>query len=234
MAHWRRLHGDLRPSGLVRAWVHGMHVLAATPVVRPIPPDVLSAAGVAVAGAAIAAAAGGGRWPLLAALLVVLVGILDGLDGAVALVTGRVRPLGAVIDAMCDRLADLALVAVLLALGAPAGWCAAAAGSVLLHEYLRSRAQAAGMSGIGALTVAERPTRLALVAVACVGAGSWPAGTPGTGWDWATVSAVAWVAVGAVGLAQLCVGVARTLPAARPAGSRPRSGGPDEIGDDAG
>lgn len=234
MGGWQQLHGDLAPSALVRAWVYGMQVLARTPVVRPIPPDVLSVAGVAVAGAAVAAAAGGERWPLLAASLVVLVGILDGLDGAVALATGRVRPLGAVIDAVCDRLADLALVAVLLVLGAPAPWCAAAGGSVLLHEYLRSRAQACGMPGIGALTVAERPTRLALVAVACVGVGSWPAGTPWTGWDWATVSAVAWVAVGAVGLAQLCVGVARTMPAARPSTSRPHSRGPDEVGDDAG
>jgi CDP-diacylglycerol--glycerol-3-phosphate 3-phosphatidyltransferase len=62
------------------------------------------------------------------------------------------------------------------------------------------------------VTVAERPTRLALVAVACLGAGALPAGTPLTGWDWAGVCAVAWVAVGVVGLVQLGVGVARTIP----------------------
>jgi hypothetical protein len=99
-----------------------------------------------------------------------------------------------------------------------------AAALVLLHEYLRSRAQAAGMEGVGALTVAERPTRLALVTVACLGAAVLPAGTPGTGWGWASVTAVGWVVVGVVGLAQLGLGVARSL----------RSGGSDQVGDDPG
>ena len=43
-----------------------------------------------------------------------------------------------------------------------------------------------------------------------------PAGTPWTGWAWATVSAVAWVVVGVVGLAHLAVGVRRTTPARFP------------------
>ena len=75
---------------------------ATGPVAR-VSPDALSVTGVAVAGAAALVAGAGGRWPLLAAVLVVLVGVLDGLDGAVALHTGRARPLGAVVDAMADR-----------------------------------------------------------------------------------------------------------------------------------
>ena len=110
--------------------------------------------------ARLAVAAQGGRWPLAAAALVVLAGVLDGLDGAVALHTGRARPLGAVVDAVADRLGDLLLVATLAVLGAPPAWCVAAAALTMLHEYLRARAGAAGMPGVGALTVAERPTRL--------------------------------------------------------------------------
>lgn len=209
---WSALHGGIRPSAVVRAWLHGVQRLAATGPVSRVPPDAISAAGVAAAGGALLAAGAGGRWPLVAALLVVLTGVLDGLDGAVALHTGRARPLGAVVDAMADRAGDLLLVGALVVLGAPQPWCLAAGVLVLLHEYLRARAGAAGMPGPGAVTVAERPTRLVLVAVACLGAGLLPAGTPLTGWNWATVSAVAWTVVGGVGLAHLAVGVVRSTP----------------------
>jgi CDP-diacylglycerol--glycerol-3-phosphate 3-phosphatidyltransferase len=206
---WAALHGGLTPSAPVRVWLGAVQRLAAVGPVARIPPDALSAAGVvAAAGAALVA----GRLPLLTAVLVVLVGVLDGLDGAVALHTGRARPLGAVVDAVADRIGDLLLAAVLAVLGALPAWCAAAAALTLLHEYLRARANAAGMRGPGAVTVAERPVRLVLVAVAGLGAGVLPGGTPWTGWDWATVSAVGWVVVGVVGLVHLGVGVVRTTP----------------------
>jgi phosphatidylglycerophosphate synthase len=213
---WAVLHGGLTPSAPVRVWLHGVQRLAAAGPVARVPPDALSAAGVAAAAAACGTAAAGGAWPLLTAVLVVLVGVLDGLDGAVALHTGRARPLGAVVDAVADRLGDLLLAATLAVLGAPPSWCAAAAALTLLHEYLRARANAAGMPGAGAVTVAERPTRLALVGVAAAGTAVLPGGTPGTGWGWATVCAVGWVAVGAVGLVHLAVGVARTVPRSFP------------------
>jgi phosphatidylglycerophosphate synthase len=218
---WAVLHGGLAPSAPVRVWLRGVQWLAAAGPVARVPPDALSVAGVAVGAAALGVATAGGRWPLLAAVLVVLVGVLDGLDGAVALHTGRARPLGAVVDALADRVGDLLLVATLAVLGAPLPWCLAAAALTSLHEYLRARAGAAGMVGVGAVTVAERPTRLVLVAVACLGAGSLPAGTPVFGWGWATVSAVAWVVVGAVGLVHLAVGVARTTPRAFPSPGDP-------------
>lgn len=209
---WAALHGGIAPSLPVRVWLGGIQRLARTGPVARVHPDVLSAAGVVAAVAALLAATGGGRWPVLTVALIALVGVLDGLDGAVAVATGRARPLGAVVDAVADRLGDLLLAATLLVLGAPASACAAAAALTLLHEYLRARANAAGMPGPGAVTVAERPTRLALVAVAALGAATAPDGTPWTGWDWATVSAVAWVAVGVIGFAHLTVGVVRAIP----------------------
>lgn len=211
---WSELHGGMRPSPLVRGWLRFVHAVAAWPVVSRTPPDVLSASGVAVAAGALGAAAAGGRWALLAGLLVVLTGVLDGLDGAVALRSGRARPLGAVVDAMADRLGDLLFAGVLLALGAPPAWCTGAAAVVLLHEYLRSRAQAAGMPGVGAVTPAERPTRVVLVAVAALGHGVLPGGIPVVGWPWATTGAVAWVAVGLVGFGLLSVAVTRDVPPA--------------------
>jgi archaetidylinositol phosphate synthase len=219
---WAALHGGLAPSALVRLWLRGVQRLAAAGPVRRVPPDLLSLGGVGATAAAAAAAGGGGRWPLVAAVLVALAGLLDGLDGAVALRTGRARPLGAVVDAMADRVGDLLLVATLVVLGAPLTWCVGAGAVTLLHEYLRARAGAAGMPGPGAVTVAERPTRLVLVGVAALGTAVLPGGTPGTGWGWATVCALGWVAAGAVGLVQLVVGVLRSTPRRFPDGDGPR------------
>jgi CDP-diacylglycerol--glycerol-3-phosphate 3-phosphatidyltransferase len=228
---WAELHGDLTPGGPARGWIRLVQGLASTGPVSRVPPDVLSLAGVLVAAGAWPVAAAGGRCPLLAAALVVLAGILDGLDGAVALRTGTARPLGAVVDAAADRVGDLLLVGVLGALGAPLPLCAGIAALVMLHEYVRARAQSVGMPGVGAVTVAERPTRVIVVAVAALGAGTFPAGAPWTGWGWAAVCALLWAALAAVGLTQLVVAVARTVPPHFGSGrGGPGHGGPGHGG----
>jgi phosphatidylglycerophosphate synthase len=214
---WSDVHGGVRPSPVVRGWLRVIRVLASGPIIR-IPPDALSVAGVLVLAGAWAAVAGPG-WPALVVPLVVLAGVLDGLDGAVALRTGRARPLGAVVDSVADRVGDLLLGAILVAIGAPPAWVLAAVALVFLLEYLRARAQAVGMPGVGAVTVAERPTRLIVVAMAAGGAAASPAGLPLLGWGWGMTFAVTWTAVGVVGMVQLLLGVRRSTPKEFP---RPR------------
>lgn len=215
-AGWSALHGGVTPSPVVRGWLRMVWFLSCGPVAR-VPPDALSIAGVLALGGAWYVVAGPG-WPALAVVLVAAAGLFDGLDGAVALRTGRARPLGAVIDSAADRLGDLLLGAVLLALGAPVGWVGAALTLALLLEYVRARAQAVGMPGVGAVTVAERPTRLIVVAVAAGGVAMAPAGVPPLGWDWARTLTVTWTVVGVLGLGQLLVGVRRSTPRAFPPG----------------
>ncbi|MYW73214.1 hypothetical protein GTW08_13885, partial [Pseudonocardia sp. SID8383] len=98
------------------------------------------------------------------------------------------------------------------ALGAAPGWVLAALALVFVHEFLRARAQSVGMPGVGAVTVAERPTRLVVVALPALGAAVLPAGPPLVGVSWGTVFALTWTVLGAVGLVQLAVGVVRTTP----------------------
>ena len=113
---------------------------------------------------------------------------------------------------LADRIGDFFLAAVLWSLGAPPAWVVASAGLVLLLEYVRARAQAVGMPGVGAVTVAERPTRLIVVIMAAGGAAALPAGVPGLGWSWGTTFAVTWTVVGVVGIGQLVRGVRRSMP----------------------
>ncbi|TPG34934.1 CDP-alcohol phosphatidyltransferase family protein [Mycolicibacterium hodleri] len=209
-AGWSSLHDGVRPSPVVRGWLKMMRILASGPILR-IPPDLLSAAGVLMlAGSWVAVAELG--WPALVVPLVLAAGVLDGLDGAVALRTGKARPLGAVIDSVADRLGDLLLGGVLWALGAPLAWVLASLALVLLLEYVRARAQSVGMPGVGAVTVAERPTRLIVVAVAAGGAAAFPSGVPLLGWGWAITLAITWTVVGVVGMGQLLRGVRRSMP----------------------
>ncbi|WP_414942426.1 CDP-alcohol phosphatidyltransferase family protein [Amycolatopsis sp. cmx-11-51] len=183
----------------------------ARPILK-VPPDVLTGCGVLSAGAAVFLASANGWWLWLALVALLATGVFDGLDGAVALLTGRARPAGAVLDAVADRVTELCFAAVLFVLGAPFAWCAGLAMLLLLHEFLRARAQGVGLRGAGAITVAERPTRLIVAAVAVTGVALAPAGTPWTGWQWAETCAVLWAGLSVIGLIHLSIAVARGLP----------------------
>jgi CDP-diacylglycerol--glycerol-3-phosphate 3-phosphatidyltransferase len=67
------------------------------------------------------------------------------------------------------------------------------------------------MDDVGAVTVSERPTRVVIAAMFCLGAGLYP----GVAATWATLGAAAALAVGTVGLVQLLVVVRRRLLGSR-------------------
>jgi CDP-diacylglycerol--glycerol-3-phosphate 3-phosphatidyltransferase len=205
---WSRSHGDADPdTPFVRGYLAVVHALARPLAAARVPPDALTGVALAAGLAVLAPAAAGGRWPLLVPLLVVLSGLLDGLDGAVAVLTARSTRWGAVLDAVADRLVDAAWCAALWLLGAPAWLAVAAAAVAWLHEYVRARATAAGMTDVGVVTVAERPTRVVVVAAFALGCGLFPAAAAA----WATAGAAVAAAVGAAGAAQLLVVVRRRL-----------------------
>jgi CDP-diacylglycerol--glycerol-3-phosphate 3-phosphatidyltransferase len=199
LTRWSRLHGGASATGLVGWWLSLVHTLARPLAGAGVGPTAVTFAGVVVAAAACRPASAGNRWPLLAALLVVASGLLDNLDGAVAVLSGRTSRWGFVLDSGCDRLADAAYCLALLLAGAP-GWTAVAGAALAwLQEYVRARAAVAGMPEVGVVTVSERPTRVIVTAMFLLGAGLYPraAGL------WAGAGAAAWVVLGVVGLVQL-------------------------------
>jgi CDP-diacylglycerol--glycerol-3-phosphate 3-phosphatidyltransferase len=204
---WAELHGgyDPRSNALVRAWLTGAYVLARPLAAGGVPPDLVTALGVLVSGGAVgAAAAGTGWWLLAAALVVVLSGLLDNLDGAVALLSGRTTRWGHVLDSVADRVSDLLYVAALWVAGAPGPVCAVGGALMSLQEYARARAAAGGMAEVGVVTVWERPTRVIVTA-------AFLASAAALGSPWPTLGAWAWVGLGVVGLVQLLVAVRRRL-----------------------
>lgn len=107
---------------------------------------------------------------LFAAGFVVLVaGLFDMLDGALARATGKVTRFGGILDSTLDRLSEAALllgVLVIFVRGQQVGesiLVGLALTSSLMVSYLRSRVEALGIEGnIGLFTRAERVIVLAL------------------------------------------------------------------------
>lgn len=196
---WAALHGGAEVTGVVGGWLVVSRALA-TPLARArVPPAAVTVAALVVSLLAVPPAAARGRWALLAALLVAVSGVLDGLDGSVAVLQDRASRWGYVLDSVCDRVAEAGFAAALYVAGAP-GWLAVAwAGVGGLQEYLRARAAAAGMTGIEVVTVSERPTRIAVAAMFLLGAGVYPHAGPA----WVTAGAAVGLLAGLVGLGQL-------------------------------
>jgi phosphatidylglycerophosphate synthase len=210
---WSAAHGgyDPRRAFWPRAWLRLAYVLAVPLARRRVSPDALTLLGLVVAGAVPAVAAPGGGWPLLAVPVVVASAVVDSLDGAVALLTGRTSRFGYVLDSVCDRLAEALYVVALALLGAPVVLCAVALALAWLPEYVRARAVGAGMTEIGLVTVWERATRVVVTAfgVGLAGIASLLSSTGGTSLADRVAAAcgLAWVVLGAVGTAQLLVAV---------------------------
>jgi phosphatidylglycerophosphate synthase len=213
-AAWSALHGGFDPtaaSPLVRGWVrlayHGGVLLGRLRV----GPTAVTALGLLLCvGVPFAVLLGPGGL-LLGALLVLLAGLADGLDGAVAVVTGRASRIGFVVDSVADRLGEAAWLVAFRLAGAP-GWLVVAAGAVSwLHEYVRARATAGGMREVGAVTVGERPTRVSMAVSGLLVGGA--AGLVHPGWDATAlvIAAAAWLVLALVGLGQLAAAVRREL-----------------------
>ena len=107
---WSLLHEGIDPGGVrfVRGWLSIAYAVARPLAAARIPPTVVTLAGLLTAVATVPIAGLGARWPLLGLVLVVASGLLDNLDGAVAVLTDRVTARGALADTICDRLADAA------------------------------------------------------------------------------------------------------------------------------
>lgn len=209
LRRWSALHGGYDPGGSAVAgrWLALVRTVAGPLAVRGIAPGAVTGWGVWMAGVVAVSAAGRGRWPLLGVLAVVASGLLDNLDGAVAVLTGRTSRFGYVLDSLADRCADTGYVLALFLLGAPGWLCLTGGGLAVTQEYVRARAGNAGMGQIGIVTVAERPSRVLVTAFALFGAGLVPA----QGAVAATVGAAGWVAFGSVGCAQVLIAVHAAL-----------------------
>jgi CDP-diacylglycerol--glycerol-3-phosphate 3-phosphatidyltransferase len=211
---WSALHGGFDPttaSPLVRGWVRLAYSGGVVLARLRVGPTAVTLAGLALCLAVPAVVPLGRGGLLLGAVLVLLAGLADALDGAVAVLTGKAGRAGYVLDSIVDRIGEAAWLVAFWLAGAP-GWLVVAGGAVSwLHEYLRARATAAGMSDIGAVTVGERPTRVSVAITGLLIAGVAEMVRDGWAVTVVTLAGAAWLALGVVGFAQLARAVRRAL-----------------------
>ena len=211
---WSKLHGGFDPraaSPVVRGWIRLAYAGGSLLGRMRVSPSAVTAAGLLICLAVPAAAAQGPLGALAAAGLVLLAGVADALDGAVAVVTRRTSRLGFLYDSVADRIGEVAWLAAFWLAGAPGGLVVAGGAVSWLHEYVRARAVAAGMTEIGIVTVAERPTRVSVALAGLLLAGLAGLLRPELLAGTATVTAVAWLFFAVFGLGQLFTAVRRSL-----------------------
>ena len=204
---WSELHGgmDPRSNRLVAFWLTLVHAMAKPLVRLGASPDTVTFIGMGLAVGVVGAAWLG--WTAAAMVLVFVSGIVDNLDGAVAVMSGRTARWGYVLDSVADRVADLLYLVALFLLGAPAWVCVAAGALTFLQEYTRARAAAGGMSEVGVVSVWERPSRVLVTGMFLLAAtlhSPWTA-------TLMTIAAAVSLVLGAIGLMQVVTTVHRRL-----------------------
>lgn len=204
---WAALHDGLDPrtSIPVQVWLTVTYVMARPLAAARLSPNAVTAFGPLAAMAVPYCAVRG--WLLAAGLTALAVGIIDNLDGAVAILTGRSSDFGYVLDSVADRVGDVAML-VGLGLATANPWPAVAAAFLaFLQEYTRARAAGVGFTEIGVIRLAERPTRVLVAGVFLI-AGS----IAGPAW----AQAGGWLALllGVVGLSQVLWAARTRLDAA--------------------
>ncbi len=207
---WSVTHGGYDPrtgSVWVRGWLSIVLVLA-RPLARVgVSPDVVTFASLWLAFVVLGLAVSGGALAVVAGVLVVASALLDSLDGGLAVLEDRQSAWGYVLDSVVDRCSDVDWVLAAVALGCPLELALAVVFGIFLLEYLRARAGNAGFDEVGVVTVAERPTRVIVLAPTLVVCGVLP--------SYADVVSLAGPAVllvlTAVGVVQLSVVVRRAL-----------------------
>jgi CDP-diacylglycerol--glycerol-3-phosphate 3-phosphatidyltransferase len=194
---WAQLHGTQSPKGLVRVWLRIAFFLS-TPLTK-FNPNLITAFGPVLMGAAIYFASSPNRNYFLASITVLVVGLVDSFDGMVAVRTSKTSSWGAFLDGIVDRFIDVGIGILLIVLGAPIELVMLAISIAMVHEYMRAKASGIGFREVGVITPAEKPTRIALGVMFLFACGLLPENAT----QLATVAGAVWITLGVISFAML-------------------------------
>lgn len=160
---WSKLHGGAEIKGIVGAWLTISYLLCRPLLLLKISPNFLTFSALFFAA--------GYLYKIQSIWAIVLLTItlaLDGIDGTLAILRGKVSRFGAVLDAVIDRAVESLWIYGLFLLGAPWQILTLIWLVSFIQEYMRARAGGLGESGIGIVTVSERPVRASIIFIALV------------------------------------------------------------------
>lgn len=193
---WSTLHGEAQPSRMIRTWLRFMFVIT-TPLLRISPNAITLSTGVFAVALAALARVPAFYW--LVAIGILVLGILDGVDGVLAVRRNQVTQWGAFLDSMIDRVVDVAIAVMLVFAGASPVVVLIAVTLTLVHEYMRARAASVGYRLVGIVSVAEKPTRIILGLISFTSFSV----VRGHAESFSTICAWVWLWIAFIGLTQL-------------------------------
>ena len=157
---WSKLHGDAQVSGVVKAWLN-ISYLISKPLSRiGVTPNALTISGLFFGIILYLYAQ-----TIWAPILLVISLICDGIDGSLAILTGKRSKWGALLDSLADRITELFWVLALYKIGVGMNLLIAVLLIASVQEYLRARAGGLGVNEVGVVTPAERPVRASFIFV---------------------------------------------------------------------
>jgi archaetidylinositol phosphate synthase len=160
---WSKLHGDAKIAGIVKGWLSISFSTSKVLARIRITPNALTILGL-VFGVLLYMNANA----IWAPLILVISLICDGVDGSLAIITGKSSKWGALLDSVVDRLTEVFWILALYSLGVDSKILIAVLILASAQEYLRARAGGVGLTQVGVVTVAERPVRASFVFTALV------------------------------------------------------------------
>lgn len=160
---WSNLHGNAKISGIVRGWLTISYLLVKPLAKLKITPNILTIFGLFFGVLLYLNALS--NW---AVILLTLSLICDGIDGSLAIITGKGSKWGAMLDSVVDRVTEFFWALTFIAIGANTNVVIAALLIASVQEYLRARAGGLGLSEVGVVTIAERPVRASILFVAII------------------------------------------------------------------
>jgi archaetidylinositol phosphate synthase len=164
LKEWSSLHGNAEIKGAVRGWLTISHRVCRILLTLRITPNSLTLISLVFAALYLNSIASNWAIAFLVASLMV-----DGLDGTLAIISGRVTRFGAALDSIIDRVVEALWVIGLYQLGAPLIWVLIAWIASFTQEYMRARAGGLGVHEIGVVTISERPIRASMIFIVLVG-----------------------------------------------------------------
>ncbi len=160
---WSKLHGDAQITGVVKGWLAISYTLVKPLANLRVTPDLLTILGLFFGILLYLNAQN--NWAIIFLILSL---ICDGIDGSLAIITGKSGKWGAMLDSVFDRITEVFWALTFISIGANQNIVIAAWLIAATQEYLRARSAGLGLTDVGVVTIAERPVRASILFVALV------------------------------------------------------------------
>jgi phosphatidylglycerophosphate synthase len=160
---WSKLHGDANILGIVKGWLTISFPVSKVLAKIRITPNVLTILGL-IFGILLYIHAKA----VWAPVILVISLICDGVDGSLAIITGKSSKWGALLDSVIDRITEVFWALALYTLGVDSKILITVLILASAQEYLRARAGGVGLTQVGVVTVAERPVRASFIFIVLI------------------------------------------------------------------